>query len=733
MAENLGITIQFQGETLKFDKSISGMNKAINTLKQEVAMLNKELKLDPKNVDLLTKKFNNLKKQEELARDVLAEHVQHLKELNNKGTSPFSDEWKATVKDIRSASDRVIAIKKQINNCQTAIDGCNDSVEEQVSGWDKVADAVDVVGKKAGELSDKLAPVSEAAQNFLGKAANSAIEFQDAFADVQKTVDETSTTSYEDISTGLRDLAKEVPVTADQLAHIAGLAGQMGVKADDIVKFTSSMVQFGDATDITAEEAVKDIAQIYNVIGRGGEFSDLDQLLSTIVELGNNTATTESAIVEMFRNVAAASSRVGMTEPQMAALAATLSSLGLDKGGASAISKIMTNIDKAVDTGGSKLSEWAEVAGMSAKKFKEVWGQDAAAGLLAVVEGIAKSNEEGTSFNQTLEDLGIKEIRQVDTLSRLVNAHENYAENINMANAAYGEGTALSVEAAKRYQTVASKIKILKNNFTEFALSIGDILLPYIDWFIESLHQLTDWLNNLGPHTQQLITRILAIVAVLSPLLAGVAKIMPLLSSVLRFIGSIKTGITFLWTTIQGFSSFLFPMLQALGGFIAANIGWIALIMGVVVAVKTLYENCEPFRELIDNAIQKVKDLWTEFQKTNYIELLGEKFGWFGEILGLIIEAIKTLASWLGKVFSKIGEFLGLTGSMQGAIGGLNNSIGTMRAINVMNSGGFASGGGNVTVNNSWTVNGAEVSRQTVMDWADLITDRVNENLGRMV
>lgn len=724
--EGIGIDIKLMVDSAQLDRNVDKLNKDIRLLKKEVGYLNKELKVDPRNVENLTRKFENLKAQQQLAARALEIYKEDLNDLQSKGIIS-GDAVDTAVLGAEKMHTELLNIQRQMAKCKEQIDLMN-------NGWYQAAEIVDKIGKKAGELSEKLEPVSEAAQNFLGKAANSAIEFQDAFADVQKTVDETSTTSYEDLSTGLRELAKEVPVTADQLAHIAGLAGQMGVKADDIVKFTESMVQFGDATNITSEEAVQDIAQIYNVIGRGGDFGDLDNLLSTIVELGNNTATTEKDIVEMFRNVAAASSRVGMTEPQMAALAATLSSLGLDKGGASAISRIMTNIDKAVDTGGKSLAEWAEVAGMSADKFQQVWGQDAAAGLLAVVEGIAKSNEEGTSFNQTLENLGISEIRQVDTLSRLVNAHENYAENIEMANAAYGEGTALSVEAAKRYNTVASKIKILKNNFTEFALTIGDILLPYIDWFIESLHQLTDWLNNLGPHTQQLITRILAIVAVMAPLLAGISKIMPILASVLRFIGGIKTGMTLLWTTIQGFTSFLFPVLQAVGAFVAANIGWIALVMGLVVAFKALYENCLPFRELVDNALQKVKDLWLEFQKTNYIELLGEKFGWFGEILGTIIEALKVLVSWFTKVFSKIGEFLGLAGSVQGAVGGLNNSIGTMRAINVMNSGGFASGGGGtVTVNNSWVVNGAEVSQQTIMDWADLITDRVNENLGRMV
>lgn len=732
MAENLGITIQFQGETLKFDKSISGMNKAINTLKQDVAMLNKELKIDPKNITVLAKKFKNLHVQEKLAKDVLADHLQHLKELNNKGISPFSAEWKATVKDIRSASDRVIAIKKQIDKCEVSINSCNEEVEEQILDWDTVGNKIEEAGEKIKGLGDKLAPVSKAAGSFLMGAIEQAKDFEDAFADVQKTVNATPQ-QFDQIRSDLRELATQLPTTATELSHIAGLAGQMNVPAENIAEFTRAMVDFANSTDITAEEAVTDIAQIYNVIGKGNDFSTLDNLLSTIVELGNNTATTESAIVEMFRNVSAASSRVGMTEQQMAALAATLASLGLDKGGASAISKIMTNIDKAVDNGGEKLAQWGEVAGMTAKSFKELWNKDAAAGLLAVVQGIAKSNEEGTSFNQTLEDLGIKEIRQVDTLSRLVNANQNYADNIEMANRAFEDGTALSEEAEKRYQTLASQLVILKNNFMEFALTIGDIMLPYVKWFVESLKELADWLNNLGPHTKVLISRILAITAVLAPLVKGFGIAVQLFGSSIRNVKNLALGVKFLWTTASTFTSWLFPALQAAGGFLAANIGWIALIMGVVVAVKTLYENCIPFREFVDGIIQKIKDLWEQFQKTNYIELLGEKFGWLGEIIGGLIELVKILFGWFSNLIDKILEFLGLKKEVESATGGLSASIGRAgNSVNVINSGGYGSGG-DVILNASFNVSTNNVTRSDVRSWASWIADDVNEELGRRI
>lgn len=723
--EGIGIDIKLMLDDAALDRNVDKLNKDLRLLKKEVGYLNKELKFDPKNIENLNRKFENLRAQEQLASKALKIYKEDLNNLQSQGIIS-GDAVDQAVLGAEKMQGELFNIQRQMQKCQELID-------QQSNGWNVAANALEKASQKAGELADKLAPISKVAQGFLGGAVQSAIDFQDAFADVEKTVSGANRFDFQEISSGLRDMAKEVPTTAEELAHIAGLAGQMNVSKDQIVDFTRAMVDFGNATDITAEAATQEISQIYNVIGKGGDFSTLDNLLSTIVELGNNTATTESAIVEMYRNIAAGASRVGMSEQQMAALAATLSSLGLDKGGASAISKVMTNIDRAVDGNTEALAEWANVAGMSAEEFSQLWNSDASSGLLTVVQGIARMNEEGISMNNTLEDLGIKEIRQIDTLSRLTNANEEYAKNIKLANSAYKDGTALNEEASKRYKTVASQILILKNNFTEFSMAIGEILLPYVEWLIQSFQQITDWLNNLQPHTKLLITRILAIVAVLAPLLLGASKILGFLSMIVRNVGLMTQGIKILFSAISALWSFLLPIIQGIGAFIASHALWIGIIFALGVAFKTLYDNCQPFKEFVDKLIQGVKDLWEQFMQTNWIEALGEKFGWIGEVIGLVVEAVKTLFGWMGKLIDKVLEFLGLKGSVEAGIGGLG---GMARGITALDVSGMRSGGmmsGTVTVNNSFTITTNDVTEAAVRNWADLITDRVNENLGRMV
>ena len=64
-------------------------------------------------------------------------------------------------------------------------------------------------------------------------------------------------------------------------------------------------------------------------------------------------------------------------------------------------------------------------------------------------------------------------------------------------------------------------------------------------------------------------------------------------------------------------------------------------------------------------------------------------------------------------------------------IGGVGASASVPRAA-IFQSGGMMSGG--ITLNNTFTINnGNDIDESVVLQWADVMTDRINENLGRMV
>lgn len=713
--EGIGIDIQLLLDDAEFDQNIDGLNKKILLLKKEVKALNKELKIDPKNIEDLQRKFKNLEAQEKLALRVVKEYEDTINEMQLSGKYS-GEEMRNAIAGYEKAQAELVGIQKQLANCKEQLK----DARNYTAKW---GEALKGVANEVDEVADKFAPFSNVASRALQTVTKSAMEFETAFADVLKTVsvDEGQEYIYDEIRDGLRELAKEVPTTANELATIAGLAGQMNVPAQQIVEFTRAMVDFGNATNITATEATQEIAQIYNVIGKGGDYSSLDNLLSTIVDLGNNSATTERDIVEMFKNISSASTRVGMTEQQMVALATTLSSLGLDKGGASAISTIMQKIDMAVDTNADSLKDWADSAGVSVAQFKKLWQEDASGALVTLLTNLKKVSDEGGSINQVFDDLNIKELRRVDTLGRLINGSDLYVKALDRANKAYEEGTALTVEASKRYETLESQLAILKNNFIDFALSLGDLLLPYIKTLVDAIKDLADRINALDPQTKKVIARVLVIVASITPLLRIGARI-------ISFIGTLIINIGTLWQNLGGLLDIMGGIVGKIAELILMNPTWVGAILAVIAVVVILYNKWDWFRNLVNSLIEKIKNLWEQFKQTNWIEKLGAKFGWLGEIIGGLIELVKTLLGWFSSLISKISEFLGLQSQVGAGIAGGALSLGGRGAFS---SGGYGSGG--LTLNANFNVTTSSVTRSDVRSWASWIADDINEELGRRI
>lgn len=298
------------------------------------------------------------------------------------------------------------------------------------------------------------------------------IQFESAFAGVEKTVDATDA-QLQEFRSGIRELSTEIPQTAADIASVAEAAGQLGIKNEYLLSFTETMSNLGVATNMSAEEAATSLARLANITQMPQE--NFDRLGSTIVALGNNLATTESEITDMGLRLAGAGKQVGMSEAQILGLAGAISSVGIEaEAGGSAVSTIMTRMQLSVEKGGDSLEQFANVAGMSADEFRQAFQQDAAQALVAFVTGLGTMESRGQSAIATLSDMEITEIRQRDALLRLAGAGDVLSESLGIATQAWDENNALTNEAEKRYQTLESQIQILKNNVDDFAISLYD-------------------------------------------------------------------------------------------------------------------------------------------------------------------------------------------------------------------------------------------------------------------
>lgn len=486
--------------------------------------------------------------------------------------------------------------------------------------------------KKFGQAGKVIMGMGVGLAGGLGVAVKQAMDFESYFAGVRKTVDATEE-GFAELSDGIRGMAKELPASAVEIASVAESAGQLGIAEDHILSFSRTMIDLGEATNLTSEQAATSFARFANITQMPQ--TEFDKLGSSVVALGNTMATTESEIVDMSMRLAAQGKLVGMSEAQIMALSGTMSSLGIEaEAGGTAMTMVLKKIQNAVGEGSEGLEDFAKASGMSSEDFAAAWESDPIMALDAFIKGLGESGEEGENLNEILGELGITGIRESDAILRMAGASDLLSEAVDTSTTAWDENTALAEEAQQRYETTASQLAILKNVIVDTAISFGDALLPAIQRATDFLKDIAEWFNNLSDSTKTAIATITAITAALA-LVAG---------PVLILIGMLPT-------LIAGF--------KIVGTAIAAITSPIGLVVAAAIAATVLIiKNWEPISDFFIDLWDGIKDVGLAVWDT-LLEVWQSTSEWFINIWQGVSEFFSEL--WEGITDIAINVWDGIT------------------------------------------------------------------------
>src|SRR5699024_6747332 len=113
------------------------------------------------------------------------------------------------------------------------------------------------------------------------------------------------------------------------------------------------------------------------------------------------------------------------------------------------------------------------------------------------IGGLGEIESSGESIQPILEDLGMTDIRIGDALRRASSAAGIFTDAMVLGNEEYAKNTALSDEAAKRYETVASQLAIMRNKIVDAAVGFGDVFLPALSGATDVIGGVADVLSDL--------------------------------------------------------------------------------------------------------------------------------------------------------------------------------------------------------------------------------------------
>ncbi len=480
-----------------YNSSFKSAQQAVVSMQKEIDSLNKvqssisayekqqsSIEATRKKLEILKQQYNNIQKE--------------IKETGE-FSSALQNKLLAKQQQIDKTSASIVAQSNKLDQLGNALREAGVDTEALRSEEAKLESQITDLKHKqeqAAESAQKFGATASNAMNTVGQAlissgilyglkqiydqfaeiAEASMDYQSALTGVAKTTD-LSSSELAALSEEVKNLSTEIPVVPTELLEIAEAAGQLGIAQDYILDFSEVMANLGVATNMTSDQAATDLAKFANVVKMSAD--DYERLGSTIVDLGNKGASTESEIVSMATRLASTGSLIGLSEAEIMAVASSLSSLGIEaEAGGSAISKLLKEFEVMVETNSPALKDFAKVAGMSAKEFSTAWGENSVEALGKFIDGLGKIDAEGGSAVATLEDLDIKEIRMSNAVLALASSNGILTDNLKIANTAWDENTALAKEAERRYEDTRSKLTMMQNAFTNLKVAIGDNYNP---------------------------------------------------------------------------------------------------------------------------------------------------------------------------------------------------------------------------------------------------------------
>ena len=593
-----------QDELAAMQKEIQSLSKTQADItayqKQQTAVENTR-----KRLELLQQQYDNIQKEiqqtgefsADLQNKLLAKQQQIDKTTSslNRQTEKL-DEMGDALKEAGVDMDDLGQSSAQLTN---RIDALKKEQEE-------VAEGAQTFGNKASQafgavheaiVAAGIATALKEVYEYFADCAQASMDFESAMTGVAKTTDLTDD-ELSAMSDAIKEMSTEIPATTEELAAIAESAGQLGIHKESLLGFTEIMAMLGTSTNMTADEAATSLSRLANITGMSQE--DFDRLGATIVDLGNNLATTEKEIVDMSMRIAGAGAQVGMTEAEIMSFSGALSSVGIEaEAGGSAFSTLISNMSLAVQQGGDGLEQFADVAGMSASEFAAAFEEDAAGAIIQFIQGLGNMESEGRSAIAVLDDMGLSDIRMRDALLRAAGASDVFTNALQIGSNAWDENTALVNEATKRYATTQSQLTMMQNAYKNLKVAIGDAYTPALQKAYSVGTQVLNAVSQFVKQNPALVNAVTAFVGVIG----AVTIALTAYTAVVK----IANAVTAAFATVSS---------VALGPIFAVTAAVAAVTAGIVALATAAANDAVPSVSELTEAARGMKDAMDEANTT---------------------------------------------------------------------------------------------------------------------
>lgn len=340
-------------------------------------------------------------------------------------------------------------------------------------------------------------------KNAIVWATQASIEFESALAWVNKTTDFT-VSELEAMDNSLKKLSTEIPLTYVELAKITELWGQIWVAKENLAEFTDVMAKLKTTTNLTSEESINNFAKFNNVMGIS--WDKIKTIASVLVKLGNNSAATETEILTFSNRVSAAWKLSWISAGWVMAISSAFVSAWIQaEAWWTAVSSVLSDINKSVITWWKNLEIYAATAWQTSEEFAKSWREDADSAFAEFIDNLWKAWDDAYNILGQLEQDNVRTLR---AFLSTANSAVTVKDALTLMNAELENVNALEDEFSKRAETSAAKLQLQRNEWVLIWQEIWDNFVPILISVNQWLIDLVKWLKNSTTALYLLITAV---------------------------------------------------------------------------------------------------------------------------------------------------------------------------------------------------------------------------------
>jgi TP901 family phage tail tape measure protein len=417
-----------------------------------------------------------------------------------------------------------------------------------------------------------------------------AVDFESAMAEVKKVVDFEAPEGLIKLGDTIKQMSRDIPISAEGLAQITAAGGQLGIKEKDLAAFTETVAKMSTAFDMTADEAGQAMAQLSNVFQI--PITDMKNLGDAINHISNNIAAKAKDIIPALNRAGGSVRQFGLEADQAAALAGTLISMGqMPEKAGTAVSAMLMRLQTA-EKQGTKFKEALKEIGLSAEDLTKKIGEDAQGAILMFFEAMQKVEKQKRAG--LLVDIFGKNYQKDAAL--LTESLDSYRKSVELIADKTQYADSMQKEFANRAATTANNFQLLKNTFVETGMNIGETLLPALNDIVGTLRSISESVANFAKEHPILTKGIIGITtALVGAKVAGLA-------------------LGYAWTFIKG------GILAVMTVWKTVSLAFATNPVGVVVAALAgaallIITNWEKVKEFFSTIWEKIQPIWEKFAK----------------------------------------------------------------------------------------------------------------------